>query len=248
MAFCKLLRKRVFLTIHYDLGRHGRIKNGLDRLSIKLCDVPFVINEGSFRKAVRWNKSARLVSAFLPPSEEELSLPAEQARLIAEKREAGLAIYVTNASKRAFLPTGEEIYGIDFLVGFFAGRSKDFLIVSDPLSHYAPRYRTNCPPNVHFIEGEHPFPALVKEADFVLRATATDGDSLSVKEGLYLHKRVICTDCVSRPAGVFLFRYGQAESLEKAIGEAAAYTGEIGLEEESCAALTLNVYKEYGLC
>lgn len=236
------------MTVHYDLGRHGRFKNALDDLSLWLCDVPFVLNEKSFRKACRWNKHTRLVSAFLPPSEDELSLSAEQARLITEKRKAGYAIYVTNASKRAFLTTGEEIYGIDFLIAFFAGRSKDFLIVSDPLSHYATRYRTNCPPNVHFIEGEHPFPALVKEADFVLRATATDGDSLSVKEGLYLHKRVICTDCVSRPAGVFLFRYGQTESLEKAIREASAYRGKINLEEESCAELTSSVYQEYGLC
>ena len=58
---------------------------------------------------------------------------------------------------------------------------------------------------------------LMKVTDVFVRNTSTDGDSLSVKEALYLHKKVICSDAVDRPLGVRLFHYSDSESLESCL-------------------------------
>lgn len=51
----------------------------------------------------------------------------------------------------------------------------------------------------------------------IIRNTPTDGDSLSVKEALYLHKPILATDAVSRPKGVILFKYNDEESFSEAV-------------------------------
>ena len=53
----------------------------------------------------------------------------------------------------------------------------------------------------------------------MIRATATDGDALSVREGLYLGCPVIATDRVDRPEGVILYHYNDRESLTRALSE-----------------------------
>jgi glycosyltransferase involved in cell wall biosynthesis len=48
--------------------------------------------------------------------------------------------------------------------------------------------------------------SLWREADVVLRATNTDGNSLSVLEALAVGTPVVASDCVPRPEGALLFR------------------------------------------
>ena len=54
----------------------------------------------------------------------------------------------------------------------------------------------------------------MKITDIFIRNTSKDGDSLSVKEALFLKKRVLCTDVVERPGGVQLFKYSDKKSFE----------------------------------
>ena len=42
-------------------------------------------------------------------------------------------------------------------------------------------------------------------SDCLIRATTTDGDSLSVKEALYYKKKVIASNCVDRVPNVILY-------------------------------------------
>ena len=58
----------------------------------------------------------------------------------------------------------------------------------------------------------------------MIRATATDGDAISIKEALYLQKPTIATDCVPRPQGVILFEYNNADSFSKALEQAKRKT------------------------
>ena len=51
----------------------------------------------------------------------------------------------------------------------------------------------------------------------MIRATSTDGDSLSVREALDSGVRVLATDCVDRPDGVTLFKYNDVVSLSDAL-------------------------------
>lgn len=212
----KAFRKRVIFTIHGDLGRFGRFKNLLDKWAVKWCDIPIAINEGSYKKALEYNPNSTLISAYLPPFSDGY-LPSEIIEKINELRLNNKVIVATNASVCSYTAEGKEIYGIDFLIKYFKTQLDYYLFISDPSGQYTDKYKKDSLDNVVFIKGNHSFYALMKHSDMVIRATATDGDSLSVKEGLSLGIKVIATDSVSRPSGVVLFKYNDPDSLDVAL-------------------------------
>jgi glycosyltransferase involved in cell wall biosynthesis len=63
------------------------------------------------------------------------------------------------------------------------------------------------------------FSKLILKADIVLRPTNTDGDALTVREGLFLGKPVIASDVVIRPKDTKLFKTRDADSLAQVIGD-----------------------------
>jgi glycosyltransferase involved in cell wall biosynthesis len=71
--------------------------------------------------------------------------------------------------------------------------------------------------NILFLTGNHSFFEVLKMSNCFIRNTSTDGDSLSIKEALYIGLPVIATDCVSRPKGVKLINYNDISSLDMAI-------------------------------
>lgn len=60
------------------------------------------------------------------------------------------------------------------------------------------------------------------ESDIVLRPTNSDGDALTIREGLLFEKKVIASDVVSRPINTFLFKTRNivsfVETIEKVYG------------------------------
>lgn len=57
------------------------------------------------------------------------------------------------------------------------------------------------------------FVRLISMSDIVLRTTNTDGDAISIREGLFMGKTVIASDVVKRPSGVLLFKTRNINSL-----------------------------------
>ena len=216
VMFAKILGKKIIFTVHGDLGRFSFLKNHFDRLAVEWSDVPIVINDGSYQKARLWNASTRLMSAYISPYADG-SIPKYVHDKIKEERGSGNTIVSTNASVRAYTVDGHEIYGIDFIIDYFSSRNDACLFVSDPSSQYSSSYSGRNLRNVVFITEDHSFFALLKHSDIMVRATATDGDSLSVKEALDLNVKVIATDCVDRPKGVVLFKYNDSLSFDKAL-------------------------------
>lgn len=216
ISIAKLFTKKVVFTVHGNLGRFLWFKNWLDKLAVKLSDIPILINQNSFEKAILWNKNSKLLSAFIPPLKED-NLPDMVVTTIIKERTKGKTIIASNASIRSFTNTGEETYGIEFLIHFFKNRSNYFFCLSDPSKQYFEKYKNEKFDNILFITEPHSFYALIKLSDIILRNTATDGDSLSIKEGLYLQKKVIATNRVDRPVGVILFKYNDVASLNSAL-------------------------------
>lgn len=210
---------RVIMTLHGNLGRHSRFGNFIDRLTIRFCTVPILLNEESYNKALRINKKAELISAFLPPDDNGF-LPDWVKDRIRDLKSSGMELYATNASTRSFTSDGREIYGIDFLTGFFKSLDNKILIISDPSGKYSQFYNQK---ELFFIIGNHSFFELLKLVDAFIRDTATDGDSLSVREALYLGVPVLATDVVPRPRGVIEFKYNDSSSLEIAISKIKNY-------------------------
>ena len=93
-------------------------------------------------------------------------------------------------------------------------------MLSDPTGNYKrflQRTGVNVPNNVLVIDRRHEFVGVLGQVDGLIRATTTDGDSLSVREGLFLGKVVIASDCVSRPEGVITYETGNSPKLRAAI-------------------------------
>ena len=203
----KIFGKKVIITYHGNVGRWGRLRNLVDRVWLTLIDQPLVLNEQSLRMVERWNAKVRQVSAFLPPVNDDVLEPA-----IADRVEnfcvGSDIVYCTNAYDFVYDSKGRETYCITQLVKIFGTLEGKRLIVSDPAGSYGEYFEVeglSVPENVMLISESHSFYAVIRESDAMLRATTTDGDSLSVREALYLGVSVLASNCVERPSGVVLF-------------------------------------------
>jgi glycosyltransferase involved in cell wall biosynthesis len=67
------------------------------------------------------------------------------------------------------------------------------------------------------INEELSFVKLMEQADIVVRPTNTDGDSLSIREAIFLNKPIISSDVVKRPDETILFENRNQEAFEKTL-------------------------------
>lgn len=213
-----LLGKSVCITYHGNLGRFGWLANLVDRISVRVALLPILLNQGSFEAARRLNPKAEFVSAFIRPD-----VPPEDT-FLQNMVESFVSrfdhTYATNAFDVAFDSDGLEIYGVSGLIQVFKGLPEIGLVFSDPSGNYKRLLDgkgVNVPANVLVIDREHDFVSVLQRVEGLIRATTTDGDSLSVREGLFLGKVVIASDCVARPAGVITYEMGNSMKLRAAI-------------------------------
>lgn len=234
--FCK----KIIVTYHGNLGRFGFVKNVFDYLSILFSLKPILINKQSFLKAKKINKKSVLISAFIPPLEEEpLSSELEDRLTCFVKKYK--KVFCTNAYRMSFDKNGDEIYGGTQLVQIF-DKLPDFgLVFSDPSGEYVENIGQDVPVNVLFIKEEHSFYEVLKRVDGMIRATTTDGDALSIREALSLKKIVIASDCVDRPLGCMSYQSGNYDELEIIIKN-NKYTTLPKLHEVDNVQKVLNVY------
>lgn len=239
---CRLMGKKVIVTLHGNYGRFSSFKNFLVRKAIAMSTIPVLINEKSYIICRKFNKRAVLIQAFIPPQKEE-KLNSEILSLLERLHKEGKKIVSTNAYNVSFDKYGNDTYGIDFLVQYFKKSADYAMLVSDPSGNYAKRYEgreMEVDGNVFFIDYPHSFFELLKHVDYFVRNTSTDGDALSVKEALYLGVPTLCTDVVDRPKGVRLFKYCDNMSFEKALIDPAMGNCQIGNGAEKMVEL----YKE----
>ena len=217
LLYCRIVNTKVIFTLHGNHGQFLYVKNKIVDLSIRIADIPIVINEMSFKKAQKLNSNCRLLTAFIPPKTEECYLSSNVENLVKNEKSKGKIIIVSNASRYVLSDAGEEIYGINFLVDYFKKNWNYFLCISDPSGDYQKHYANEAYSNIKFITEEHSFFRLLQLADIMVRPTSTDGDALSVREGLFLNKKVIATNRVNRPQGVMLYEYNDEDSFTKAL-------------------------------
>lgn len=218
-----ILNKKHVNTYHGNLGSKKRIKNMFDKVSIYCSAYPVVLNDDSRDFAIRYNKRTIKISAFIPPASVE-PLKDEIKREIGALRVNFKELYCTNAYGIMYDDNKHEIYGISELVRVFSSLSDRALILSDPAGSYKNYFeKNNITPgkNILIISEPHSFVEVLKLTDTYIRNTSTDGDSLSVKEALYLRKNVIATNCVQRPEGVILCEVNNSDDLIRKITEPA---------------------------
>lgn len=199
----RVFNKKLLLTNHGNLGRYGNFKDYLDKLSIRLCYLPIVLNDDSYLIAKNINKKVVKISSFLPPVD-ETKLDKNDLNLINNLNKK-YVVCCTNASAFNLDKNGNDIYGIEELILKFKNSNKFALIISDPSGDYLKKYNNLITNNIYFISKKHSFFEVIKHSKISIRNTTTDGDSLSIKESLYLNKLTLATNCVSRPKGVLVY-------------------------------------------
>ncbi|PSU95377.1 hypothetical protein C0W35_07240 [Photobacterium kishitanii] len=199
--YCNVFKKKLITTFHGNIGRYGFFKNKLDIFTLKLTHTPIVLNDQSLKIALKYNKNSKKITSFIPPSENEIDVNFTliNSELISKYKGN---IYCTNASAFNFDSNGNEIYSILLLIDIFYKLKDKLLIISDPSCQYFDYLNLNnitLPKNIMVISGEHCFFNVIRISDTLIRATITDGDSISIKEALYINKTVIASAVVYRP-------------------------------------------------
>ncbi len=225
----RLLDKTVIFTLHGKLGALGKARYYIDLCSIFLSNIPLMLNKVSFDRAILLNRRTMLISAFIPPIDEE-PLEEKVQKKLDDFSKAYSQVWLTGAAHLAYDKDGAEIYQVSTLVSIFNRTPSKALVIADPSGQYL-NYFINrgieINPNIFLISYPQSFFELLKKSTGLLRITTTDGDSLSIHEAMSLNKPVIATDVVNRPYGVTLVSLDeyQVESaldqhyLEQEVGE-----------------------------
>lgn len=205
VLFFKLLKKKIIITFH---GKYD-FENFYDRSVLKISDHSFLLNINSYKKALLYNNNISLSQAFIPPQLNSIiSIKDKTQNDIKKLKECYKYVFCTNAWNVAFDENGGEIYNGTLLMEIFDKNNDIALVFSDPASNYEQYLKSKfekLPKNVYFITYPHDFTDVIKLTNASIRATTTDGDSLSVKESLYFKKDVITSDVVDRPDGCIIY-------------------------------------------
>jgi glycosyltransferase involved in cell wall biosynthesis len=173
----------------------------------------------------------RMIPEFIPPTR----VPPLEHPGILELRQSCRHLLSSNAWKISF-HDGQDLYGLDLLVEMLHRLNRDegldvglaFLIPNPGDEPYFDEIRERI--RTLGLEDRWLFvtepldesSSLWKASDVVVRATNTDGNSVSVLEALSQGVPVVASDCVERPDGAVLFRTRDAENLTERVAAVLA--------------------------
>jgi glycosyltransferase involved in cell wall biosynthesis len=217
-----------------DIGALGPVRASLVRFFLRRLHCIVVDSDrclGMARSILGERADVRVIPEFIPPA----TVPPLDHSGIAALRQRHRFLLATNAWKISF-HRGADLYGLDLLVdsldhlvrehGFDAGLA--VLVPGAGDEAYVEALRARCrelglADRVLFVrEPISEAASLWRAADIVVRATNTDGNSLSIHEALSLGVPVVASDCVERPPAALLFRTRDAASLTKVLASTLA--------------------------
>lgn len=222
-----LLHKKTIVTIHRDPRREPHL--GLTRRVMRLCDHVIMVNrEGLEALSCDCCCKYHLMPAFLPPVvDDEPELQRDILDFIAKARMVEESVVLCSNAGHLVLNQGEDLYGLDICIEAISILPDNFFLIfvvaanpdnQDLMRRYKERI-TSCNLEDRILIWESPasFVRLVCAADIVLRTTNTDGDAITVREGIYLNRQVIASDVVDRPEGTLLFKNRDVSDLANMI-------------------------------
>ncbi|HEU4698114.1 MAG TPA: glycosyltransferase family 4 protein [Gemmatimonadales bacterium] len=230
------LRHRTVLSFHNErfvaeLATLPRPAAAVVRRALERLDCIVVDSEDCLalaRGLVRDPGRLRLIPEYLdPPAVPPLEEPA-----IVALRERHRYLLGSNAFRISF-HDGQDLYGIDLLIELLHRlvtlRRLDvamaFLLPAIGDDAYFARLQARVAElglTDRFRFVTRPIAeatSLWRACDAVIRATNTDGNSLTVLEALSAGTPVVASDCVGRPAGTVLFRTRDVDDLERQVAD-----------------------------
>lgn len=220
----KLLRKKVIVSLHsYAIDKKGNLEKKIDLLIVKNSDKVICVNR-EIRDRFSY-KHTVVREAFLPPVlKHEDALPATLENWIMRKKADGQLICCGNAW-RLVNYNQQDLYGLDLFVEIAKQcRENDMNVcfvftISDQngdisIEKYQKYIEDNDLKDIFYLYTQPvSFVRIIRLCDVVIRPTNTDGDALTIREGLYYHKHVIASDVVERPQNTILFKNRSVSSL-----------------------------------
>ncbi|AUP79388.1 hypothetical protein C1H87_11985 [Flavivirga eckloniae] len=219
-------RKKVIVTIHSLSNLNNSFSVLITKLFLYLVEKTITVSDEVAKKV---NADTRyVVHAFLPPIlEEEPDLPQEVISLIENNKQK--KIICSNAFKLV-LHNNEDLYGLDLMIDvarLIKEENKDYKIIFviaskneklNLIGAYSEIIKNeNLENYITLITYSISFVKLMTESDLVVRATNTDGDALTVREALYLNRKIIASDICKRPEATILFKNRDSKDLYRKI-------------------------------
>lgn len=228
IIFAIILKRKFIVTLHSF--RVSGVKMILTLMLLRKAKAVVVVSKEIETVLLKNNITCTVKEAFIPPSlEEEPILPSYISDRIAME-----SLNKTLVCANAFRLTefnNKELYGIDQCLDVatsIKNRNLRIFIIfvvgtvrlQDKLYESAMKriIEQNLDDQIWIIPHQISFIRLIEKCDIILRPTLSDGDALTIREALYLKKRVIASDIVARPNGTILYKTGNpVDLLEKII-------------------------------
>ena len=167
-----------------------------------------------------------VLPAFIPPI-----LEPEKIKNIKKKYfDVSKYTIIANASKIEFY-NNEDLYGLDMCINMANILKRDnyefqFIFILSEINdvdYYEKNIslikQNNLEDIFKIVISKEEFSYFLDSADMFIRPTNTDGDSVSIRESLYLGKTTIASDVVNRPLGVYTFENRNIDSLIDVVKE-----------------------------
>lgn len=201
---CFIFFKKLIITVHGEYNCKGWFENFFESMSMILSSVPILLNEIDYGKVKILNSQSLMITSFIPPIKQP-DLSTDVITKINNLKNSTKSIFCSNAYKLAYDFNGKEIYGIKELINFFNNNTDFGFVLSDPSGDYSNYFNSSdikLNENIIIINNNHSFFKVLELSDCYVRNTSTDGDSISIREALFLNKKTFATNCVQRPKGV----------------------------------------------
>ena len=211
MFFKKIITTTHSLTLVKNKSSRFKLTKLLQLVGFRI----FVSNE--IEQSFDFKSKYKVLEAFLPPKKlTSSSLPKEINALL--DKNVGKIILCGNAYKLNIF-NNQDLYGLDLLINLaikIKSRKLPYFIIfivvnpyhnAELLKKYKNRiYNNNLIDQIFIYEGSINFIDLIKASNIVIRPTNTDGDALTVREGIFLNKIVMASDVVKRPDETIIFK------------------------------------------
>lgn len=229
----KLLRKKIIITLHGYGNERAPFFRKLDSFFFNFSDKIILVNNQIAPKLNLKPGKCEVKHAFLPPAmENEKPLPNYISDKIAKARKENKTIICGNASRLNTF-NNQDLYGLDMCLELSKSLHENqqlhlFVFVVTSLDEGRDKFEAaekyigdnNMQDYFMLLNQEISFVNLIAASDIVVRPTNTDGDALTIREGLFLGKAVIASDVVMRPEGTILFATRNKEDLKDKISSA----------------------------
>lgn len=222
--------KRVILHIHslnpsaFKLAKYfyPPITRFVDKVIVSNEQIQFDL------RSIKRGKSAEVevVPAFVRAPKGMPSRPS----LLPENK-----IIFLSACWRLSRKGGKDIYGFDLIIEALREVTSPDIFVVLIISEISDKAyygnllrlisRNNLSDRVLFLSKRIELVDYLPWVNCYVRATRSDGDSLSIRESLSLGIPVLASNCVKRPSGVVLFESGNSEDLARKF---ELFTGSLG--------------------